>query len=95
MPVTDLLHLKAAILCLDVVSSLVHLESCKSLVTFDMRVLKLEVTGSSRLPKDSNQVPESTSLGERAVSVFLLKLAGVQVFSCCLTSAHQEDMVDC
>lgn len=95
MPIADLLHLKAAVLCLDVISSLVHLESCESLVTFDMRVLKLEVTGSSRLSKDSNQVPESTALCEGAVSVFLLKLAGVQVFSCCFTSAHQEDMIDC
>ena len=95
MSITDLLHLKAAVLCLDVISSLVHLESRKSLVTFDMGVLKLEVTRSSRLSKDSSQVPESTSLGEGAVSVLLLKLAGVQVLSCGLTSAHQEDMVDC
>lgn len=89
---TDILHLNPG-LRLDVAWKILALLHSVALVSFLIGTLELHVRGRARSAQHSDPVSQDVALGKRPMTVLLLELVGVEVLSCGLTTAHQEQMV--
>lgn len=87
-----MLHLNAC-LGFDVRDSVLPFCCAQALVTGFIGALELHVSGWARSHKNSDPVLDGVSLSKWPVSVHLDKFMRIQILSCGLTPANQEEMV--
>lgn len=88
---TDMLHLNG--LGLNIGHAVLALLCAQALIAILVLLLELHVGRRPRTPKNGNPVLKDVTLREGSVSVSLGKLVRVEIFSCGLAAAGEEEMV--